>query len=1043
MAVNNVAVRIGLEGGEVVKRELVEIGTAGEVALGKIAPAAEKASAGLDRLTTLRAKALREAIDPIGAAQGRMAASIQGADDLLAKGAITTKEHTAALVLARTGFDQFSRSAKVANDNLHGMGKTTELASHQVQNLRAQLLDVGTSLSGGMSPLQVLMQQGGQIAGVFGPGQGGVLGILRGISQAIPRGLAVGGAAGSVLAIPLLASERYQREQQEDRRSVLGVGRGSGITARDIESSAGQPFTFQGGLSVAQGRDLGRAITQTGYGSPGSISLARDMARDLSATLAEPMEEVNQRFTALFKDPVQGADQLNARLGFLTGSTRDYIKSLSDQGRNTEAAEVAMRAMTGTLGKYSELTGSTSQAFDKAKTAFSDWIFAATRGGDRIISSLGDLVTKHEDTADRVVRAEQRQTDAIKSQTEEQVRRIRDRAEALSVMLTRDNLLARRDPLSQSIYQAQREAGVQPPLTNSEREAERGLTDGQRTERERQAAIIARQVVERNSIDLGKQLIEQSRSARLTMEGEVQAIGLTVRESERLRFEIAARIGAGQGGKAISAEIEAQIKREAAAYGEAAEGLARLRVQDALRFDRGQLGRTSGEQAIATALRSQGLGTADDPANAALVSTLRLNRALGETKSIASESLKGFIGDLKAGTAAGEALANVLSRIGDRLLDKTLDSMLSGLFKTGDGKSGSGDILGSIFGAITKGTSEPTGGERVVADMAVQAAKGILPKAIVMPVARVEARPLSDLATATGDGALRLTVNPRSYATTAGGDLPVGFPTSGALTTPTARAAYESEVSSYLNRMERPFAPTLPRPGDVDANSPQGRMLKQGYDVPGLNDSVSKYRPDFGGLPEASDRATEALDKLSKGVDESGNKLVESFQSLASGLGSGGSSGGLFSSLFGGRGSSFEDAGFADGLGAWGAHASGGYITGPGGPRDDLIPARLSNGEYVIQADVVGRYGRGFFDRLNDNRPRRFADGGYVGTMPLPVPSGGGAEAPITFNMTTNVDATGSNLTEAQVRAIVEAGHKRSVAQLGAHVKVLRGRGAL
>lgn len=56
--------------------------------------------------------------------------------------------------------------------------------------------------------------------------------------------------------------------------------------------------------------------------------------------------------------------------------------------------------------------------------------------------------------------------------------------------------------------------------------------------------------------------------------------------------------------------------------------------------------------------------------------------------------------------------------------------------------------------------------------------------------------------------------------------------------------------------------------------------------------------------------------------------------------------------------------------------ADGGYISGPGGPRDDAIAAYLSNGEYVIQAEAVDRYGVGFFDRLN---AMRFASGGPVG----------------------------------------------------------------
>ena len=42
----------------------------------------------------------------------------------------------------------------------------------------------------------------------------------------------------------------------------------------------------------------------------------------------------------------------------------------------------------------------------------------------------------------------------------------------------------------------------------------------------------------------------------------------------------------------------------------------------------------------------------------------------------------------------------------------------------------------------------------------------------------------------------------------------------------------------------------------------------------------------------------------------------------------------------------------------------GGLITGPGTGTSDSIPRRLSNGEYVIPADVVKKIGKGNFDKL-------------------------------------------------------------------------------
>jgi hypothetical protein len=44
--------------------------------------------------------------------------------------------------------------------------------------------------------------------------------------------------------------------------------------------------------------------------------------------------------------------------------------------------------------------------------------------------------------------------------------------------------------------------------------------------------------------------------------------------------------------------------------------------------------------------------------------------------------------------------------------------------------------------------------------------------------------------------------------------------------------------------------------------------------------------------------------------------------------------------------------------------ADGGHIKGPGGPTEDKIPALLSNGEYVIPADVVKKFGAKYFDDM-------------------------------------------------------------------------------
>lgn len=65
----------------------------------------------------------------------------------------------------------------------------------------------------------------------------------------------------------------------------------------------------------------------------------------------------------------------------------------------------------------------------------------------------------------------------------------------------------------------------------------------------------------------------------------------------------------------------------------------------------------------------------------------------------------------------------------------------------------------------------------------------------------------------------------------------------------------------------------------------------------------------------------------------------------------------------------------------WGAanqHADGGHISGPGGPRDDLIPAYLSNGEFVVNAAATAQYAP-LLEAINSGSIPAFANGGIVG----------------------------------------------------------------
>jgi TP901 family phage tail tape measure protein len=83
--------------------------------------------------------------------------------------------------------------------------------------------------------------------------------------------------------------------------------------------------------------------------------------------------------------------------------------------------------------------------------------------------------------------------------------------------------------------------------------------------------------------------------------------------------------------------------------------------------------------------------------------------------------------------------------------------------------------------------------------------------------------------------------------------------------------------------------------------------------------------------------------------------------------------------------------------------AMGGPIFGPGGPKSDMIPAMLSNGEYVINAGSVSKYGVNFMNALN---AKRYANGGSS-SAPFTRPSNDSIVGNTSYNINLTINASG------------------------------------
>ncbi|YBV97107.1 tape measure protein [Phyllobacteriaceae bacterium JZ32] len=162
------------------------------------------------------------------------------------------------------------------------------------------------------------------------------------------------------------------------------------------------------------------------------------------------------------------------------------------------------------------------------------------------------------------------------------------------------------------------------------------------------------------------------------------------------------------------------------------------------------------------------------------------------------------------------------------------------------------------------------------------------------------------------------------------------------------------------------------------------------------------------GAEKLSDALSGVLKKLSEML------LSSAFDALFK-PSTGGSTGGTYGGIFGSIGKllGFDKGGIVHA-------ATGGQIRGPGGPRSDSIPARLSDGEFVVNAAATKRNLK-LLNAINSGKDVALANGGLVGApslsaAPMRAPTIPRLQVPANSNSTStfapvwNIDARGASV---------------------------------
>lgn len=229
-----------------------------------------------------------------------------------------------------------SRSAAAAVDTIGVSAAQTAAALRQVP---AQFTDIFTSLAAGQNPLQVLLQQGGQLKDSFGGAGLAAQALGRYVVGLVTPFTLLGGAVAAVVAGFALGTA----ENDAFVRSLTLSGNQAGTTALQLNAAAEAVAKLSGGTQRRAAEVLAD-IAGSGVLAASSLVRLTSAAVQLERAGGPAAEDTAKAFASLAKDPLAAALKLNEATGFLTRSTYEQIRALDEQGKTVDAARVAQNA---------------------------------------------------------------------------------------------------------------------------------------------------------------------------------------------------------------------------------------------------------------------------------------------------------------------------------------------------------------------------------------------------------------------------------------------------------------------------------------------------------------------------------------------------------------------------------------------------------------------------------------------------------------------------------------------------------------------------
>ncbi|MET3051947.1 phage tail length tape measure family protein [Pseudomonas alkylphenolica] len=305
--------------------------------LGQMTKAGDSAAASADQVTSSLDDQRKELsqllgqINPTTAALGRL-------DDMQEK---LAKFKKAGIVESDTFVEYTDRinvmraAVGESSDGMKQAGMSAKAYQAALRGVPAQFTDIFTSIAAGQPITMVALQQGGQLKDMFG-GIGPAARALGGYIVGLVNPFTVAAAAAGTLA---LAYHQGSEESERFANALIENGNAAGTSANQLADVANQVASTNGTVGAAAA-----VLTQlAAAGNPLTSMYAEITQASLawSKQTGRDINEVVKSFNDIAKSPVEAIKKLDAELNILTASQYANIVSLQEQGDTMGAAAMA------------------------------------------------------------------------------------------------------------------------------------------------------------------------------------------------------------------------------------------------------------------------------------------------------------------------------------------------------------------------------------------------------------------------------------------------------------------------------------------------------------------------------------------------------------------------------------------------------------------------------------------------------------------------------------------------------------------------------